>query len=50
MWMARWTVYIEYGGESLEVDVNWDELETEEEVYQDVMANVQVWAEMVEDE
>ncbi len=48
--MASWIVYIEYNGECLEVEIEGFDLETEDEVYQEVMGNMQVWAEMVENE
>ena len=48
--MARWTVYAEYGFESFEAEVSDEDLETEEDVIQDFLENVQVWATKIEEE
>ena len=50
MWMARWIVSAEYGGEGLEVEVQDPDLETEGHVIADVLEYIQVWARKVEDE
>jgi hypothetical protein len=48
--MARWRVYAEYGFESMEAEVADDDLTTEDHVVRDFLENVQVWAELLEDE
>lgn len=48
--MARWIVYAEYGFETLEAELVADDLETEDEVIADFLENVQVWAELVEED
>lgn len=48
--MARWIVYAEYGFETLEAEVADDDLETEDEVIADFLENVQVWAELIEED
>ena len=48
--MTRWIVYAEYGGESLEVEVQDPDLETEGQVIDDVLEHIQVWVRKVEDE
>jgi hypothetical protein len=48
--MARWIVYAEYGGDSLEVEVQDPDLETEGQVIADVLEYIQVWVRKVEDE
>ena len=48
--MARWIVYAEYSGESIEVEVQDPDLETEGQVIDDVLDSIQIWARKVEDE
>ena len=48
--MARWRVFAEYGFESLEAEVSDDELQTEMDVINDVLENIQVWAELIEED
>lgn len=48
--MARWTVYCEYGSDSLETEVDDDDLETEEEVIADFLDYIHIWATKVEED
>lgn len=48
--MARWAVYAEYAGESLEVEIDNPELETEDQVCMDVLEFIQVWCIKVEED
>ena len=48
--MARWAVFAEYGFETLEAEVSDDDLKTEDQVIADFLENVQVWAQLVEED